>query len=1476
MRAHDNYVLASAPLPKGEWKEDYIDWVIDSGCTHAVCTKRSAKQLSNTRSGRYLGQFQTPDGSRSTPQLAGDINGRLGPDMTIPLVVSDVAVQHLYKVNLLPEKVLTDNGITIINSPRVGKYLVLPDDTYRRLKTKHGLQYLRVFTKPANQALAMTRAQRRATKPGAEPAAKASTIGRPKAPTTSNSAASPATKAAPVVANKKAAAPPASKADKASAPIDVSGLGKPQATPRIAAIELLVRLHFRLCHCNYRKLRHYLEYNDLLQYFTEAEMKLFQTKILEICALCGVAKHETVPMVQTPRNEVAILFPGERVSCDVLGKFSPGIGGMLYSWLFYDWSTEKTKFYPVHLKSEFLRVYKQYQLDTGMRRGDKITGPLRLFSDTGSEFLSVAARDYYRECGTICTASPPGRNEWNGRLEGLWCYYLRTMFTIFAANPSMPYKIWVLLLPHLSNVFSTVPKTCKGKGKTLITPHEAERGVKPPKSLAKAPFWAPVVCQKHSKKGDKFGNLPGQFGRYCGMSPNTPVADLIYIPATDRVIVSYGALPQVTEINSNELWVSKFAPEAIQSLIEPRPLSGLPRKPDAMARLTEVLHPEGHERPPEDLRVLCDQLGFVHTYDRVDTDEIDPVVTGEPVGGSSEHRPTQDEDSCDGLSDPNDEDAPLLDGSQTLGDEIELTDLNSTLDLDAFDVDVNHTNFNHTMTPHKAPIHIDFGTHMAVKGSQYADLDFEQLADRCDAHGLNHKTVIRQVQPSAVIVAIQRQLKAKNQIGLMHRIRKDWQSLAMRAAIINHENGVLSGTNVLYGGRGDDSPAFVNQPQHITVPHSVHAVIDDHAQLDIGCDYAEGLLKGTGNQPLIKEVEREQMSRESASAAAQAEMPQSASRSTVTAKANVTIEVGRSLRDLKKKGNAHYDDHVKAMKDELEKTKTFEVFEDVLECDITNKNMIVNSILLFAEKYGKNNEHVKAKCRLAAQGFSQQQGLSYFDTYAPTPQDTSWRYMMSLAASHNFEVLKQIDWTSAFFMPLLQEAVYLRMPAELRQWTWNAVAGKYMEVYKRCRRAIYGLKQSGRKFSELVAADFELLGYHRSLYDPSVYVKWQPKAASGSKPPPEPDPVKRRAGFNKDDPRADNQYYDPNMPFSTGMSLETHDVQIIAVHVDDYVVVGSNMSMYEELVTHLKSEYKITEGDLDFYLGMSVERNTETRQIALGQEALLDKLAEKFDWLKTMASRKTYNVPVSPEVSFAKESMPAVPCKQRIDDARSIIGSMLYLAMKTRPDLAQAVSMMSRVVSNPSEEHFAAMQQMCVYAYNSRKQKLVFRGRNHTAGAPDLLYAFVDADYNNAATNYKATSGYCIYHNQNLIDWKSKLQSTISRSTCQAELAALSFVSCQIIHLRYLFQELGFPEQHPTVVREDNTAAAFASENDQMSRRLGHLKVAELFCRRARQLGVIKAMTIKSEHNVADIFTKACAKVKFKFHSDQLFNGPKF
>ena len=1442
-------------MPADAWRgdelqEEKVEFIVDSGCTHPTCTAATASKLTNLRPGEYLGAFQTPDGSQSTPKRAGDLVGTIGSTTTIPLVVSDIAVQHMYRVNLLPEDVLTDHGITIVNSPRVGKCLILPDHSYQRLRREHGLHCLSVLCKPPSHALAMTRAQRLAAAP---PAPKGATNGKSSDRPTPSSVAND-TKQAVVVQ---------------------------EAAIRPEMIERLVRLHFKLCHCNFQKLKHYLECNGMLHEFNNAELRFFLTRITDICCFCGMSKYTRVRMLADPGKEVSILFPGERVSCDVMGKFVPAIGGMVYSWTFYDWCTEKPRFYPVHAKSEFVRVLKQYQIDAGLRKGGKIIGPVRLISDTGSEFLSAAARDHYRECGTLCTASPPGRQEWNGRIEGMWSFYLRTMFTIFAANPTMPLKLWSLLLVHLANVFSAVPKTRKSG--PLITPHEAETGIKPPISVARAPFFAPMICENFRKTGGKFERLPGRLGFYCGQCTVTPVADYVYVKDTDSVIVAHGAKPVLTEVNSNEVWIAKFAPDAVQAIVEPRPQQALPRQKHSAEAMRAVLQPDDSLEPPADLEKLCGQLPFVSRFEHTDTDQfdLDDSSTVATVGGNSDvdgsdqmkDEAPLDVDSDDAMSTQTDDDA---DGADTLGGVLDYDGLNSTLNLDDFNVVNNMTEaYSHTMTPHRAPIHLDYGTHMAIKGNQYQGLNHEQLCDRCEAAGLKPQAIVKSAEPSAVVHSIRRQLAKPNPIGLMHRTRKDYESLALRAALINHDNQVFSQTNVAYGGRGDDSPNYVNLSHHLTVPEAVHAVIDDHAQHDVGCDYAEGLLMGRGNQPLIKEVERDRAAKQQSAEAVASSMPPTATRSAAH-KVNVTTEVGRSLKELKKKNNAHYDDHVRAMEDELEKVKTFEVFEDVLECDITNKAMIVNSILLFAEKYGKNNEFVKAKCRLAAQGFTQQEGLSYFDTYAATPQDATWRYMMSLAASHNFEVLKQIDWTSAFFMPILQEAVYLRMPAELREYNWNAVQGKYFEVYKKCRRAIYGLKQSGRKFSDLVAADFDKLGYHRSFYDPSVHVKWQPKKQGPGNVPLDPDPARRRAGFTANDPRRSNVHYDPDMPYSTGMSLETHDLMMVAVHVDDYVVIGTNMTMYDELVQHLKSEYKITEGDLDFYLGMSVDRDVKERTISLGQEALLEKLAEKFDWLKPMAAHKTYNVPVAPEVDFSKESMPAEPSKQRIDDARSIIGTMLYLSMKTRPDLAQATSMMSRVVSNPSEEHLAAMKQMCVYAYNTRKQKLVYRGREHVPGTADALYAFADSDFNNVATNYKATSGYAIYHNHNLIDWKSKLQATISRSTCQAELAALSFVSCQIIHLRYLLQEMGLPLQHATVVREDNKAAVFATENEQMSRRLGHLKVAELFCRRAYQMDMIKAMPIKSEHNVADVFTKACAKVKFGLHKDQLFNGPKW
>ena len=166
--ANSNCVFASLSVPSGawddgKWQEDKcVDWIVDSGCTRPTCTAKQSSNLTNARPGEHLGAFQTPDGSRSTPKLTGDQAGATGINNTISLVISDVAVQHMHRVNSLPEDALTGHGMTIVNSPRVGKHLMLPDQSHQRLRKEHGLHHLRVFCKPPGQSLAMTRAQRRA------------------------------------------------------------------------------------------------------------------------------------------------------------------------------------------------------------------------------------------------------------------------------------------------------------------------------------------------------------------------------------------------------------------------------------------------------------------------------------------------------------------------------------------------------------------------------------------------------------------------------------------------------------------------------------------------------------------------------------------------------------------------------------------------------------------------------------------------------------------------------------------------------------------------------------------------------------------------------------------------------------------------------------------------------------------------------------------------------------------------------------------------------------------------------------------------------------------------------------------------------------------------------------------------------------------------------------------------------------------
>ena len=120
-----------------------------------------------------------------------------------------------------------------------------------------------------------------------------------------------------------------------------------------------------------------------------------------------------------------------------------------------------------------------------------------------------------------------------------------------------------------------------------------------------------------------------------------------------------------------------------------------------------------------------------------------------------------------------------------------------------------------------------------------------------------------------------------------------------------------------------------------------------------------------------------------------------------------------------------------------------------------------------------------------------------------------------------------------------------------------------------------------------------------------------------------------------------------------------------------------------------------------------------------------------------------------------------------------------------------------------------------------------------------------------------------------LVDWQSKLLSTVSTSSAGAEVCGLSAACKRLIWLRRLLTEAGFT-QEPTVVYEDNTAAIKTANTDAIADRMRHLHVSDLFVREMRRNDEIVIKYIKSCDNLADFLTKIQPVALFRKMRDRI------
>jgi hypothetical protein len=469
---------------------------------------------------------------------------------------------------------------------------------------------------------------------------------------------------------------------------------------------------------------------------------------------------------------------------------------------------------------------------------------------------------------------------------------------------------------------------------------------------------------------------------------------------------------------------------------------------------------------------------------------------------------------------------------------------------------------------------------------------------------------------------------------------------------------------------------------------------------------------------------------------------------------------------------------------------------------------IVGSKWVYRIKHNADGSVDKYKARLVARGFTQIYGVDYFTTFSPVAKLSSFRTILAIAARHDWEI-ESFDFNAAYLNGELDddEEIYMYPPPGY---------DSDPDIVKRLRKALYGLKQAGRKWYDTLSRALADIGFSVSQADPGVFI-----------------------------------------------AKISEDILILAVHVDDCIFTGSSALLITEYKDKINSCYAFKDlGPISWLLGIRVTRNRAERTISLSQTTYIDSILSRF----ALADAKPCTSPMIPGIVYTKDQSPNSPeeaVQMKKTPYREAIGSLMYVAVATRPDIAFAVSALSQFLSNPGRAHWEAVKRVFKYLSGTKTLELTYGGERHG------LEGYTDAD--GATQEHRhAMSGYAFLIDGGAVSWSSRKQELVTLSTAEAEYVAATHAAKEAIWLRKLIGEL-FPNLiMPTPLHCDNQAALKLATDDNYHARTKHIDIRYHFIRHVVATGALKLSYCPTEDMVADIFTKALPKWKVAAHVHSL------
>ncbi|KAL4319722.1 hypothetical protein GQ457_18G015860 [Hibiscus cannabinus] len=404
--------------------------------------------------------------------------------------------------------------------------------------------------------------------------------------------------------------------------------------------------------------------------------------------------------------------------------------------------------------------------------------------------------------------------------------------------------------------------------------------------------------------------------------------------------------------------------------------------------------------------------------------------------------------------------------------------------------------------------------------------------------------------------------------------------------------------------------------------------------------------------------------------------------------------------------NQRYD----AMKDEMNSMKNNEVWDLV---SLPDGVKAIGCKWVFKTKKDSKGNIERYKARLVAKGFTQREGIDYTETFSHVSKKDSLRIVLALVTQFDLE-FQQMDVKTAFLNGDLEEEVYMKQPEGFSSSDGENLVCKL-------KKSIYGLKQASLqwylKFHEVISS----FGFVENIMDQCIYQK-----VSGSK------------------------------------------ICFLILYVDDILLATNDRGMLHEVKQFLSKNFDMKDmGDASYVIGIKIHRDRNKGVLGLSQETYINKVLERFRMkdcspsVALIVKGDKFNINQCPKNEFEREQMKNIPYA-------SVVGSLMYAQVCTRPDIAFAVGMLGRYQSNPGIDHWRAAKKVLRYLKGIKEYMLTYERSDHLE-----VIGYSDSDFAGCVDSRKSTSGYIFMFASGAISWRSVKQTLTATSTMEAD-----FVSC--------------------------------------------------------------------------------------------------